>query len=538
MSQKSDFLVIGGGIAGLTFALEAAKSGSVTVLSKRSITDTSTSWAQGGIAAVEGEDDNVDLHIEDTLRAGDGLSNYKIVNITVNEGVERVKDLIANGVQFDSSEDKKNYDLHQEGGHSRRRIFHSGDATGWEIQRALLEKVKKNKNIKLIPNANAIDLITTHKLKINREEQNSALGMYVLLENGEVLPFLAKKILVATGGAGKIYLYTSNPDVATGDGIAICFRAGAAVANMEFFQFHPTCLYHPKAKTFLITEAMRGEGAYLKRIDGTRFMEKYDPRMELASRDVVARAIDSELKATGDEFVLLDISHKPSDFIKSHFPTIYEECLKYGIDITKEPIPVVPAAHYSCGGVVVDENGCTSIKNLYVAGEAACTGLHGANRLASNSLLEGVVFGHRSAVHASNTIKEKAIEFIPPSWERGRAVASNEEVVITHTWDEIRRLMWNYVGIVRSDKRLDMALRRCELISKEINDYYWNYLVTSDLLELRNICLVSQLVIDSALRRKESRGLHYMLDHQGKDPAYAKNTVIEPEEWFHYLGRW
>jgi L-aspartate oxidase len=528
LMQRFDFLVIGGGIAGLTYALEVAKKGSVAVLFKKGAEDSSTNWAQGGIAAVTSADDNFELHIEDTLRAGAGLCNKHIVEIVVTEGPQRVSELIARGAQFDRAEAGAEWHLHQEGGHSRRRIFHAADATGHAIQVALLAAARREPNIKLIQGASAIDLLTTRKLKIADGAKNRVLGAYVLQASGEIEPFIADKTLVATGGAGKIYLYTSNPDVATGDGIAMCYRAGASVSNLEFFQFHPTCLYHPKAKSFLITEAMRGEGAKLMRINGDYFMPRYDARAELAPRDVVARAIDHEMKVHGEDYVLLDITHRDPQFVRQHFPTIYERCLAFGFDITKEPIPVVPAAHYCCGGVTSDENGRTEIDSLYVAGETAHTGLHGANRLASNSLLEGIVFGYRAALHSLEHFGEDRRDASPPAWNPGQATESDEQVVIAQNWDEIRRFMWNYVGIVRSDKRLERALRRSEAIQKEINDYYWNSRVTPDLLELRNLSLVANLVIRCAMSRHESRGLHYNIDYPSPVEGEARDTVIRP----------
>lgn len=510
--ERFDFLVIGGGIAGLSYALKVAEHGSVAVLFKKDPNTSSTLWAQGGIAAVNEPDDNFDLHIQDTLVCGGGLCKRETVELVVREGPERVAELVAMGAKFDK-EVHGQFHLHREGGHSRRRIFHAGDATGSEIQRTLLAEVQRHPSIRCYTSSNAIDLITTHKLKKQLHHPNKVLGAYVLKSDNSIEPFLADKVLLATGGAGKIYLYTSNPDVATGDGIAMCYRAGARVANMEFFQFHPTCLYHPQAKSFLITEAMRGEGAKLLRMNGEPFMHKYHPQLELAPRDVVARAIDYEMKSRGDDYVLLDITHRPADFIKEHFPTVYQKCLQFGFDITKEPVPVVPAAHYLCGGVMSDEFGRTDIQDLYVAGECACTGLHGANRLASNSLLEGVVFGHRAAVHSIEHKVQQTSAFEPPAWDPGSAVDSDEQVVITQNWDEIRRTMWNYVGIVRTTKRLERALHRIELMRREIQEYYRQCTVTSDLLELRNLSLVAELVIRSALARKESRGLHYTLDY-------------------------
>ncbi|MBX7144481.1 MAG: L-aspartate oxidase [Oligoflexia bacterium] len=526
--HKFDFLVLGGGIAGLSFALEAAKHGSVAVLVKKGLEESSTSWAQGGIAAVTAADDNFDLHIQDTLTAGAGLCNKSIVEIVVREGPDRVQELINLGVHFDKEDGRGAYHLHREGGHSRRRIFHAADQTGAEIQRALLKAARRQPNIQFMLHASAIDLITTHKLNIEHSHPNRAVGAYVHFGPGKIEAVLADKILVATGGAGKVYLYTSNPDVATGDGIAMCYRAGARVANMEFFQFHPTCLYHPQAKTFLITEAMRGEGAKLRRVNGEEFMHKYHELRELAPRDVVARAIDHEMKLHGEDHVLLDISQRDPAFVREHFPTIYQRCLSYGFDITAGPIPVVPAAHYCCGGVVSDEHGRSDIAGLYVAGECAHTGLHGANRLASNSLLEGVVFGYRAALDAIENLNRDSLSVNVKEWDPGKATSSDENVVITQNWDEIRRFMWNYVGIVRTTKRLERALRRCQLITAEINEYYWNVHVTSDLIELRNLSLVAELVVRCALLRHESRGLHYTLDFPEAKGSTSVDTVLGP----------
>lgn len=523
--EKFDFLVIGGGIAGLTYALEVAKFGSVAILFKKDVGDSSTSWAQGGIAAVTTPEDNFDLHVEDTITAGVGLSNRSVVEMVVREAPTRIAELIARGVRFDRAKDSSGYHLHQEGGHSRRRIFHAADATGYEIQRALLEEARKHPNILFCANSSAIDLITTNKLACSKNSPNQALGAYVLKADGSIVPFVAKKILIATGGAGKVYLYTSNPDVATGDGIAMCYRAGASVANMEFFQFHPTCLYHPKAKSFLITEALRGEGAKLRRLNGEEFMGKYHQRCELAPRDVVARAIDNEMKVNGEEYVLLDITHRSADFVREHFPTIYQRCLEYGYDLTKEPIPVVPAAHYCCGGVVSDAFGRTEIENLYIAGECAHTGLHGANRLASNSLLEGLVFGYRAAKNSLENFTPGAVKFIVPAWDSGQATDIDEQIVIAHNWDEIRRFMFHYVGIVRSNKRLERALRRSVAIEKEIKEYYWNFILTPDLIELRNLSLVANLIIKSAISRKESRGLHYNIDCPATKEEFLVDTI-------------
>ena len=523
--QRFDFLVIGGGIAGLTFACEAAKVGTVAVLFKKDLEQSSTNWAQGGIAAVSTPDDTFDLHIRDTEVAGVGLCNHEAVKLVVTEGPQRVRELIERGIHFDEAAPGQ-YHLHQEGGHSRRRIFHAADKTGREIQRTLLQAAQANPRVTFITQANAVDVITTHKLGIEPDRPNRAVGVYVLLQSGDIQPFVADKILLATGGAGKVYLFTSNPDVASGDGIAMAYRAGARVANMEFFQFHPTCLFHPQAKSFLITEAMRGEGAVLKGLDGKAFMDSYHPLKELAPRDIVARAIDHEMKQKGYEHVWLDCTHKSREFLQEHFPTIYERCLSFGIDIAAQPIPVVPAAHYLCGGIVSDLDGCTDIQNLYCAGECAHTGLHGANRLASNSLLEGLVFGYRAAKHAIATRSSSLGSVSIPAWNPGLARDSDEEVVITQNWDEIRRMMWNYVGIVRSTKRLQRALSRLELIEREIQEYYWNFKVTSDLLELRNICLVAKLIVLCAQNRKESRGLHYTIDYPESRIEFPQDTIV------------
>jgi len=523
-TDRFDFLVIGGGIAGLTFALNAAQHGSVAVIFKGKQTESSTQWAQGGIAAVQDKADNFELHIQDTLVAGAGLCKEEIVRLVVKEGATHIEDLVRWGVNFDSGNDGSRFDLHREGGHSARRILHSADSTGYEIQRALLAKAKEQQNIKFFENSCAVDLITTRKLGRAKSSPNRALGAYILLADGSVKAFLAKRTLLATGGAGKIYRYTTNPDVSTGDGIAMAYRAGVSVSNLEFFQFHPTCLFHPREKSFLITEALRGEGAILRRINGETFMERYHPLRELAPRDVVARAIDSEMKLHGEEHVLLDITHKSREFIEQHFPMIFSKCRSLGIEIEKEPIPVVPAAHYCCGGVVSDEWGQTSIQNLFVAGECASTGLHGANRLASNSLLEGLVFGFRAAEKSHQNLTDTEAALDVPAWDPGNSRESDEDVVITQTWGEIRRFMWNYVGIVRTTKRLERALRRSELLEKEIAEYYWNTKVTVPLIELRNLNLVANLVIRSAMARKESRGLHFTLDYPEKDEA--KDTIL------------
>lgn len=524
MSPKTDILVIGSGIAGLSFALKAASYAEVTIITKRAAMDSSTWNAQGGIAAVMSREDSFEDHIRDTIRAGDGLCREDIVRLVVQEGPDRVRELLELGMGFsrDEHDEEQPFELGLEGGHSHRRILHAGDFTGSAVAQALFDASQRHKRIRLLEYHAAIDLITTRKLGLRREP-NRCLGAYVLdAKTGEVLTLLARATVLAAGGAGKVYLYTSNPDVATGDGMAMAYRAGALLANMEFVQFHPTCLYHSQAKSFLISEALRGEGGILRLSDGRTFMKAYHPAAELAPRDVVARAIDHELKKTGADYVLLDVTHLGADFLRRRFPQVLETCARYGLDMTRDPIPVVPAAHYFCGGVWTDAHGATTVDRLYAIGETACTGLHGANRLASNSLLEGLVFAHRAALALKTAIPDTGAS-VPgtavkvPSWNPGRARDSDEQVVIAHNWEEIRRLMWNYVGIVRTNKRLARALRRLHLLQQEIQEYYWDFLITLDLIELRNIALVADLVTRCAMARKESRGLHYNLDYPKRD---------------------
>jgi L-aspartate oxidase len=520
--METDYLVLGSGLAGLYFALQAAPHGRVVVVSKRSLTEANTRYAQGGVAGVLGPGDTPEKHVEDTLRVGDGLCHRDAVETCVREGPAHIKRLADElGVVFDRDEEG-NFQLGREGGHSERRIVHARDMTGAAIQTALLERAaERGERITMLADHMAIDLLTTAKYG----GPNAVFGAYVYdQKTGEVKTILAKAVIIATGGAGKVYLYTTNPDVATGDGVAIAYRVGARVANMEFFQFHPTCLYHPAAKSFLISEALRGEGGILRLLDGTAFMPRYHEMKDLAPRDIVARAIDAELKRTGDDSVTLDMTHLDPQYLAERFPNIHARCLQLGIDMRKQPIPVVPAAHYSCGGVLVDERGRTSVRNLYAVGEVSMTGLHGACRLASNSLLEALVYAARAADDVKDVTVDRPQRVAP--WYAGEATSSDERVLVSHTWEEIRRLMWNYVGIVRTDRRLERAARRIELIREEIRDYYWNVLINNDLLELRNIALVADLIIQSARRRLESRGLHYNLDHLDKDPRLQKDTIL------------
>jgi L-aspartate oxidase len=525
-----DFVVIGSGIAGLSFALKAARHGSVALITKRARGDSSTVHAQGGIACVTGEDDSFDLHVADTLATGAGLSDEAVVRTIVSEGPERIRELLEVGVRFDGNggAGERDFALAREGGHSRRRILHARDATGREIERALLAAVAETPAIELFENRMAVDLVTTGKLGFASEER--CVGVYVLDEgSGAVEPFRSDRIVLATGGCGRVYLYTTNPGIATGDGVAMAWRAGAAIANMEFIQFHPTALFHPSARSFLISEAVRGEGGRLVDGEGRPFMAKYHPLADLAPRDVVARAIDAEMKRTGARSVFLDITHQPADFLRSRFPTIDEKCRSLGIDMAREPIPVVPAAHYQCGGVLTDVNGATTLPGLYAVGEVGCTGLHGANRLASNSLLEAVVVAHRAvgaALRQHVPGRTLPRELPLPEWASGSATDVDEMVVIYHNWDEIRRLMWDYVGIVRTTRRLRRASTRLRNLLTEIQEFYWNFKLNTDLLELRNLATVAALIVDSALLRRESRGLHYMLDFPERDDVRGGRSTV------------
>ncbi len=524
MTLRTDFLILGSGIAGLSLALDLAVFGEVLVVTKRAPEESNTKYAQGGIAAVLAETDSFAAHKADTVTAGAGLCHDAVVDICVREGPARISMLEAIGARFDRAHDGNNgLDLHLEGGHSARRVAHAGDMTGAEIERALIEAVGAHKNIQVLEDHTAIDLI----LQTRFGGPEACIGAYVLHSTrGTIETVLAAHTVLATGGAGKVYLYTSNPDVATGDGVAIAYRAGARIANMEFYQFHPTCLFHPEAKSFLVSEALRGEGATLQLPDGSRFMDRHHPQGELAPRDVVARAIDIELKRTGADCVFLDITHRPANEIRERFPGIYAQCMQFGIDLTTDRIPVVPAAHYMCGGVSTDLDGRTTIPRLWAIGECAHAGLHGANRLASNSLLEGVVFAHRCAQALEGEPRKMPAHEVP-AWDSSGSVTSAEQVIVAHSWDELRRTMWNYVGIVRSDLRLRRAARRIALLQEEINEYYWKYTISRDLLELRNIATVAQLIVECALARKESRGLHTTTDYPESHARFARDTIVQ-----------
>ena len=528
--KEYDFVVIGSGIAGLSFALKAAKHGSVAVVTKRKGADSNTAWAQGGVACVTSDEDSFELHVRDTLEAGAGLCDEAAVRTIVTEGPARIRELMDLGLHFDEREvsGHRELDLGREGGHSKRRVLHVQDVTGFEIEQTLLRELERASNVELLENHMAVDLITAGKLGFSAEDR--CLGVYVLDEkSGEVETIRSDRLVLATGGCGKVYLYTTNPDIATGDGVAMAWRVGAVIANMEFIQFHPTCLFHTKAKSFLISEAVRGEGGILRNNRGEDFMQRYHPKRSLAPRDIVARAIDAEMKRSGANCVFLDITHQSPEFLQERFPHIYETCLRLGIDMAKQPIPVVPAAHYQCGGIKTDVNGATSLPGLYAVGEVASTGLHGANRLASNSLLEGAVVAHRACeAFVREQPTSHAVRAIPlPEWKSGNVQNVDELVVIYHNWDEIRRLMWDYVGIVRTEKRLQRAAARLRNLQREIREFYWNFKVTVDLLELRNLATVASLIVDSALSRKESRGLHFTLDHPATDDLnYKRDTLL------------
>ena len=524
-----DFVVVGTGVSGLSFALEASKYGSVAVITKRASENSNTTWAQGGICCVADDEDSFESHIADTVDAGAGLCDHDIVKTIVESAPSAIEKMVNIGVQFDRNSSGI-YELGKEGGHSQRRILHSKDTTGKEISEKLIYSAKQSENIEIFEHHFAIDIITTEKLGVSGT--NEVAGIYVLNEStGEILTFRSDKVVLCTGGCGRVYLYTTNPDIATGDGLAMAYRAGAEISNMEFIQFHPTCLYHHELKNFLISEAVRGEGGKLIGKDGNEFMHKYDPRGSLAPRDIVARAIDHEIKKTGQPCVYVDIRHKSREYIEERFPNIYKTCLSVNIDPAIDPIPVVPAAHYQCGGVKTDVDGKTSINGLYAIGEVACTGLHGANRLASNSLLEGAVMAFRAVENINTENKKnrpKNKNLIIPDWTSGEAEDVDELVVIYHNWDEIRRLMGDYVSIVRTNKRLKRAATRLLNLRKEVQEFYWNFKICSELLELRNLVDTASLVVNCAQRRKESRGLHYTLDFPDTmDPKEAHNTITK-----------
>jgi L-aspartate oxidase len=531
-THRFDVLILGSGAAGLALALRLPEFVSIAVVSKRELSEGSTYYAQGGISAVLDANDSMDSHVEDTLEAGAGLCDPERVKLVVEHGPASIRWLFDQGVEFTRDAkaiDAGGYHLTREGGHTHRRVVHAADATGKAVETTLEERVRSRPNIHLFERHIAVDLISGRKLDI---EPDRCLGAYVLdRQGGEVKTLLARFVAVATGGASKVYLYTSNPDVSTGDGIAMAWRAGCRVANMEFMQFHPTCLYHPQARTFLITEALRGEGGRLLLPNGEPFMPRFDERAELAPRDIVARAIDYEMKRLGAECLYLDISHRPADFVVEHFPTIHARCLELGIDITREPIPVVPAAHYTCGGVVTDEMARTDLPGLYAIGEVAYTGLHGANRMASNSLLECLVFATQAAADIQARLPGVPPPPDVPPWDASRVQEPDEAVVVSHNWEELRRFMWDYVGIVRTNKRLQRARRRVDLLRHEIIEYYGNFPVSNDLLELRNLVDVADLIVQSAQRRRESRGLHYTLDFPLRDPSQRQPTILIPDSY-------